>query len=88
MKPLSALHRHFILKGLPVPEIFGYIPEKFVYYLEDLGDMNLFTWLHQPQQTLGFNKDTEEIYRKVLDKLIEFQIKGIDGSGSEFMLSS
>ena len=71
--------RHFILKGLPVPEIFGYIPEKFVYYLEDLGDMNLFTWLHQPQQAIGFDEDIEEIYRKVLDKLIEFQIKGIEG---------
>src|SRR5664279_213682 len=33
--------KHFISKRLPVPEIFGYLPEKFVYYLQDLGDINM-----------------------------------------------
>ncbi|MEI6048862.1 MAG: phosphotransferase [Bacteroidota bacterium] len=70
---------HFISKGLPVPEIFGYLPEKFVYYLQDLGDINLFTWLQQKHAGAGFDMEAEVLYRKILDKLISFQIKGIDG---------
>jgi aminoglycoside/choline kinase family phosphotransferase len=71
--------KHFISKGLPVPEIFGSLPGKFVYFLQDLGDMNLFTFLQQKHSGSGFDSETEDIYRKVLDKLIDFQIKGIDG---------
>ncbi|MCE5347386.1 MAG: phosphotransferase [Bacteroidales bacterium] len=71
--------KHFISKGLPVPEIFGYLPEKSVYYLQDLGDMNLYAWLMQIENDTGFNTEAEIFYRKVLDNLINFQIKGIDG---------
>jgi aminoglycoside/choline kinase family phosphotransferase len=71
--------KHFISKGLPVPEIFGYLPEKYVYYLQDLGDINLFTWLQQKHAFTGFDLEVEGLYRKILDKLIHFQIKGIDG---------
>jgi aminoglycoside/choline kinase family phosphotransferase len=71
--------KHFILKGLPVPEIFGYQPDKYIYFLKDLGDMNLFTWLQKRQPTSGFNEEAEGFYRKILDKLILFQIDGIAG---------
>jgi aminoglycoside/choline kinase family phosphotransferase len=67
--------RHFILSGLPVPEVFGYLPEKFVYFLQDLGDVNMFTWLQQ--NNFKFDNNAEEFYRKILEKLILFQIKGI-----------
>jgi aminoglycoside/choline kinase family phosphotransferase len=70
---------HFISKGLPVPEIFGYAPEKHVYFLKDLGDINLFTWLRQRQTEKGFDSEAEELYRKILDRLILFQIKGMEG---------
>jgi len=70
---------HFISKGLPVPEIFGYLPEKYIYFLQDLGEINLFTWLQKRQLTSGFDSEAEKIYRKILDILIDFQIKGIDG---------
>jgi aminoglycoside/choline kinase family phosphotransferase len=70
---------HFISKGLPVPEIFGHLPEKNVYFLKDLGDMNLFTWLQQKQEVKGFDDEAEEIYQKILEVLIKFQINGIEG---------
>jgi len=70
---------HFRSKSLPVPEIFGYLPEKSVYYLQDLGDDNLYTWLHKKTDIAPFDEDTMELYRKILDKLIMFQISGIDG---------
>jgi aminoglycoside/choline kinase family phosphotransferase len=71
--------KHFISLGLPVPEIFGYLPDKFIYFLKDLGDINLFTWLQQKNADSGFDAEAEDKYRKILDKLIQFQIKGIDG---------
>lgn len=67
--------RQFLSKGLPVPEIYGSMPDQYIYFLRDLGDINLFTWLQQH----GFNSDTEGLYKKVLDKLISFQIDGIEG---------
>jgi aminoglycoside/choline kinase family phosphotransferase len=68
---------HFLSKGLPVPEIYGHIPDKNIYFLRDLGDMNLYTWL----QNAGFEYGKEAIghYRKILDKLILFQTDGMQG---------
>ena len=71
--------KHFISKRLPVPEIFGYLPEKFVYYLQDLGDINMFTWLQQKHNSTGFDSEAEDLYKKILKKLILFQINGING---------
>ncbi len=70
---------HFITQNLPVPEVFGYIPGKFVYYLKDLGDTNLYTWLHNRQDITDFNQETKNLYRKIIDQLILFQTKGILG---------
>jgi aminoglycoside/choline kinase family phosphotransferase len=74
-----AFTNHFGNKKLPVPEIYGYLPEKYVYYLKDLGDTNLFTWLHSKPDISGFNSDTRALYRKIIDKLILFQTEGIKG---------
>jgi aminoglycoside/choline kinase family phosphotransferase len=71
--------KHFISRGLPVPEVFGYLTEKFTYFLRDLGDTNVFTWLQHKHAGKGFDSEAESMYRKILDKLIDFQIKGIDG---------
>ena len=70
---------HFITKSLPVPEVYGYIPGKFVYYLKDLGDSNLYTWLHNKPDISDFSKETKDLYRKIIDKLILFQTEGIKG---------
>ena len=74
---------HFIFKGLPVPEIFGYLPEKSIYFLRDLGDVNLFSWLQQREVSHGFDTEAEDIYRKVLEQLTVFQIRGIEGLNLE-----
>ncbi len=70
---------HFRTKSLPVPEMFGYIPEKYVYYLQDLGDDNLYTWLHKRPLLTPFDNESIVLYKKILDKLIWFQIRGIKG---------
>jgi aminoglycoside/choline kinase family phosphotransferase len=70
---------HFRKKSLPVPEIYGYIPEKNIYFLQDLGDTNLYTWLHNRPDISDFTIETKNLYRKILDNLIHFQTKGIIG---------
>lgn len=71
--------RHFLMKEFPVPEIYAYNPEKFLYFLQDLGDNNLFTWLLKKHEIGVFDDETELLYRKILDRLTDFQIKGIEG---------
>lgn len=69
--------KHFISKNLPVPGIFGYMPDKFIYFLQDLGDMNLYSWLQHKHSGSGFDDEAVNLYRKILDNLIHFQIEGI-----------
>ncbi len=66
---------HFLSKGLPVPEIYGIMSDQYIYFLRDLGDINLYSWL----QVNGFKSEAEDLYRKVLDVLILFQMEGIKG---------
>ncbi len=70
---------HFLKKNLRVPEVYCYMPEKDIYFLKDLGDINLYTWLHNKPDILHFDSRTINLYRKVLDNLILFQTKGIEG---------
>jgi len=75
--------QHFISKGLPVPEIFGYIPDKFIYFLQDLGDINFYTWFHKKLQGEIFDHEADVLFLKILDNLILFQTRGINGLNLE-----
>lgn len=70
---------HFINKNLPVPEIYGTLPDEFIYFLQDLGNLNLYTWLKHRETEKGFDHEATELYRKILEKLVIFQTKGIEG---------
>lgn len=70
---------HFRLKGLSVPEIYVYFPEERVYFLEDLGDSNLFTWLAQRPDDERFNEETHELFLEIADDLVRLQTEGIKG---------
>jgi len=70
---------HFRKKQLPVPEIYGFLPERNVYYLQDLGDDNLYTWLSKRAFIAPFDKEIMSLYEKILDYLVVFQTRGIEG---------
>lgn len=70
---------HFLKKSLPVPEVYCYMPEKDVYFLRDLGNVNLYTWLHDRPDIGNFSEETKKLYRQILETLISFQTRGIDG---------
>jgi len=70
---------HFRSKGLSVPEIYIYYPEEKVYFLEDLGDSNLFTWLAQRSDEERFNSETEALFLTIASDLVRIQTEGIKG---------
>ncbi|HNX66116.1 MAG TPA: RNase adapter RapZ [Bacteroidales bacterium] len=71
--------RHFISKGLKVPEVFVYYAEEKIYFLEDLGDTNLFTWLALRPEEKRFDGETADLMREIVHDLVKIQAEGIKG---------
>jgi aminoglycoside/choline kinase family phosphotransferase len=74
---------HFLITGIPVPEIYTVSSDLKKYLLEDLGDTTLFSFLTKTRETEGFSETITAEYRKVLSLLPEIQLaagKGIDYS--------
>lgn len=70
---------HFRSKELRVPEIYVYYPEQNIYFLEDLGDINLFTWLAQRSDEERFNEETEALFMTIAADLVRIQTEGVRG---------
>ena len=60
--------------GLRVPRVFKYLPDEMVYLTEDLGDLDLWTWLHERGRKEG-DPQVEEMYRAILKELSRFQFE-------------
>jgi len=69
------LSRHFRSAGLPVPEIYLEDLDRNAYLLEDLGDTTLFNHLLKLRDNGGFPEELKEVYRKILNNLLRFQIE-------------
>jgi len=69
--------KHFKSLGLNVPEILAEDLDNHVYLQQDLGDITLFSYLSN--NGAEYNENLKNIYKNVLEHLIDFQIKGIDG---------
>jgi aminoglycoside/choline kinase family phosphotransferase len=63
--------------GLRVPRVFKYLPEEMVYLTEDLGDLDLYTWVQDKRRESesGCEEKVEEMYRSVLKELTRFQFE-------------
>ncbi|MBS0012308.1 MAG: phosphotransferase [Bacteroidales bacterium] len=70
---------HFRSLHLPVPEIYIYFPGADCYFIQDLGDTNLYTWLERKKQTDGFDEELLDFYRQSLEMLVLFQTEAIRG---------
>lgn len=70
---------HFRSKDLPMPEIYVYYPEDRIYFLQDLGDINLFTWLAARPDSERFNAETESLFLVIASDLVRIQTEGIHG---------
>ncbi|MBQ2187232.1 MAG: phosphotransferase [Bacteroidales bacterium] len=75
--------KHFHECGLPVPQILAISDSKEIYIQTDLGDDTLFNHVENCLKNGKYDDETVELYKKSLDKLIDFQIighKGLDYS--------
>jgi len=73
------LSHHFRNAGLPVPEIYNHDLERDTYLQEDLGDVSLFDYLAEKRTGQPFPDELIPVYKKVLEILPEFQIRGARG---------
>jgi len=64
-------------RKLPVPEIFDNLPEKHVYFLQDLGNTKSFHLVASKNGRFCFDSETISIYKRVLEILLLFQTEGI-----------
>lgn len=65
---------HFIKFNVPVPKIYLHELQNNIYLIEDLGDIQLLNWLNNNRETNDFPDIVLEMYKKVLQNLINFQI--------------
>lgn len=75
--------KHFHECGLPVPEILAISDSKEIYIQTDLGDDTLFNHVENCLKNGKYDDETIDLYKKSLDKLIDFQTighKGLDYS--------
>jgi len=63
---------HLSLQSIPVPHIYNYDKLSGMVILEDLGDIHLETRIKEKNS----DKFTLKLYKKVIDELIGFSIKG------------
>lgn len=68
------LAKHFLNCGLPVPEVLASDETEGIYLLEDLGDIDLLSWIEKNRSMPDFANKLGIHYRKALDYLLDFQI--------------
>ncbi|MBR6439496.1 MAG: phosphotransferase [Bacteroidales bacterium] len=68
--------KHFHECGLPVPEILAISSDRDIYVQTDLGDVTLFHHVENCLKNGKFDDETIGLYKKSLDKLVDFQIIG------------
>ncbi len=67
---------------LAVPEIYAVNELMDIYLEQDLGDTTLYSYLAETRKGKEFPEEVISIYRKVLEELIQFQVKG--GAGIDY----
>jgi aminoglycoside/choline kinase family phosphotransferase len=71
--------KHFLSKGLPVPEVYLVSEDQKYYLLEDLGDTTLKELTDSLRKGWDFPLEMIPWYKKVIDGLIRFQTEGHEG---------
>ena len=67
--------RSFNEIGLRVPGVYKYLPEEMVYLTEDLGDLDLYSWVQEKYKTEDRINVIEAMYRNVLGNWLNFSLR-------------
>lgn len=70
---------HFKSKGLAVPEMYAIDQANNIYLQQDLGDVTLYSFLQGMRKGDEFSDELRGFYKKTINELIAFQIKGGEG---------
>jgi aminoglycoside/choline kinase family phosphotransferase len=62
--------------GLNVPKILAEKLNENQYLIQDLGDETLYSYLTKYRIDNGFDEHLIDLYKKVIDQLLDFQIRG------------
>ena len=73
------MSKHFLSKGLPVPEIYASDLDNNIYLQQDLGDTSLYALLQGMRRGKEFPPELISFYKLTLENLILFQLKGGEG---------
>jgi len=75
--------KHFLEKGLKVPPIHACTEDYRYFIIKDLGDETLLSILEK-EKINGSDAAVVSLYKPVLDDLLDFQLKGIEGLNLEY----
>jgi aminoglycoside/choline kinase family phosphotransferase len=78
-RAFTGFTRHFLKSGLPVPDLLYYDEDDNICFLTDLGDITLLDHLHSLPEIDRWLPRTHELFKKIVDYLIVFQVEGIKG---------
>lgn len=78
-KAFLEMTRHFRQLGFPVPDILAEDTDGRAYLISDLGDTTLFSLLPHNQTGKEFDSHITGLYKKAIDWLAAFQVRGADG---------
>jgi aminoglycoside/choline kinase family phosphotransferase len=70
---------HFNSKNLAVPQVYAKDLAKHIYILEDLGTTTLYEHIKTVRTGIEYPDELVELYKKVIEELIRFQIEGSVG---------
>jgi aminoglycoside/choline kinase family phosphotransferase len=70
--------KHFVKHNLKVPHLYESDIEKNVYFIEDLGNETLFSFITKYRTGGEFPNNIKEHYKSALTELVKFQIDAFD----------
>ncbi|MEG2667005.1 MAG: phosphotransferase, partial [Bacteroidales bacterium] len=76
--------KQFLKLDLPVPHILQMDSNKKIYFVEDLGNTTLFSFLQENRKNGKISSQTEAYYFKAVEELLKFQLV----AGRDFDYSS
>lgn len=74
--------KHFLKKGLNVPQLYAQRLKENIYLIEDLGDTTLFSLVEQEKSKGELTEKVISFYKEALSHLFRFQIDG--GKGLDY----
>lgn len=74
--------KHFLKKGLSVPQLYTHKLKENIYLIEDLGDTTLFSLIEKEKTNGSLSEKVLSYYKDALSHLIRFQTEG--GKGLDY----